>query len=123
MSNSSFQPRRRGGDHTQPNRRLQNERPQRSEPNHHHGVCKPWPRLLELPVKSRDVSSPFQLPSALLRAPRIYQECIAKSLTEKFGNLNLQMDKVINDANGEIDALNQRLQRKRSHLPTYQPPI
>lgn len=45
----------------------------------------------------------------LLREHSIYQEYLAKSLTDKYGNLSVQMDKIINDANSEIDSLNQRL--------------
>ena len=39
----------------------------------------------------------------------VYQEYLAKSLTDKYGNLNVQMDKIINDANTELDNLNQKL--------------
>ena len=39
----------------------------------------------------------------------VYQEYLAKTLTDKYGNLSLQMDKIINDANAEIDNLNQKL--------------
>lgn len=43
----------------------------------------------------------------------IYQEYLAKSLTDKYHNLSVQMDKIINDANSEIDGLNQKLSSKR----------
>ncbi|MCJ1381125.1 hypothetical protein MMC17_004234 [Xylographa soralifera] len=39
----------------------------------------------------------------------IYQEYLAKSLTDKFGNVNAQMDKIIHDANAEIDNLTQKI--------------
>ncbi|MCJ1245469.1 hypothetical protein MMC30_002673 [Trapelia coarctata] len=39
----------------------------------------------------------------------IYQEYLAKSLTDKYGNLSVQMDKIIHDANAEIDNLSQNL--------------
>ncbi|MCJ1433354.1 hypothetical protein MMC27_002714 [Xylographa pallens] len=39
----------------------------------------------------------------------IYQEYLAKSLTDKFGNVNAQMDKIIHDANAEIDSLTQKI--------------
>jgi len=42
----------------------------------------------------------------------IYQEFLAKSLTEKYGNLNLHLDKIIHDANSEIENLNQKLGRQ-----------
>lgn len=45
----------------------------------------------------------------LLTSPRVYQEYLAKTLTEKYSTLNAQMDKVINDANSELNILNQKL--------------
>lgn len=39
----------------------------------------------------------------------IYQEYLAKTLTDKYSTLNVQMDKVINDANSELNILNQKL--------------
>ena len=52
--------------------------------------------------------SGFPVPFADM-ACSIYQEYLAKSLTEKYGNLSVQMDKIINDANSEIDSLTQKL--------------
>ena len=45
----------------------------------------------------------------LLTTNSVYQEYLAKSLTDKFGRLNAQMDKIIHDANSEIDMLNQQI--------------
>ena len=39
----------------------------------------------------------------------VYQEYLAKTLTDKYTTLNMQMDKVINDANSELNVLNQKL--------------
>ncbi|KAL9044393.1 MAG: hypothetical protein Q9214_002465 [Letrouitia sp. 1 TL-2023] len=39
----------------------------------------------------------------------VYQEYTAKSVTDKFANLNSQMDRVIHDANAEIDTLNEKI--------------
>ena len=39
----------------------------------------------------------------------VYQEYLAKTLTDKYGNLSVQMDRIINDANTELETLNQRL--------------
>lgn len=39
----------------------------------------------------------------------VYQEYLAKTLTDKYSNLNVQVDKIINDANTELEILNQRL--------------
>ena len=49
---------------------------------------------------------------AILTVGSVYQEYLAKSLTDKYGNLNVQMDKIINDANTELDSLNQKLAGK-----------
>ncbi|MCJ1314148.1 hypothetical protein MMC25_007828 [Agyrium rufum] len=40
----------------------------------------------------------------------IYQEYLAKSLTDKYANLNNQMDSVISEANNELDQVHQKLQ-------------
>jgi len=40
----------------------------------------------------------------------IYQEYLAKSLTDKYSTLNTQMDKIINDANSEIVSLREGLE-------------
>lgn len=42
----------------------------------------------------------------------IYQEHLAKSLTEKYANLSQQMDQLINDANTQIKALQEKMQGK-----------
>jgi len=44
-----------------------------------------------------------------LTSASIYQEYLAKTLTDKYSTLNVQMDKVINDANSELNILNQKL--------------
>lgn len=43
----------------------------------------------------------------------MYQEFLAKSLTEKYSGLNSQMDKVVHDANTEIGNLRDKLQGKQ----------
>ena len=42
----------------------------------------------------------------------IYQEYTVKAMTEKHNNLNLQIDKILNDANSELNILNQKLNSK-----------
>lgn len=42
----------------------------------------------------------------------VYQEYLAKTLTDKYGNLNVQVDKIVNDANAELELLHQRLAGK-----------
>lgn len=42
----------------------------------------------------------------------VHQEYLAKTLTEKYTNLNNNYDKVINEANAEVDSLNQKLAGK-----------
>ncbi|TVY13576.1 E3 ubiquitin-protein ligase [Lachnellula arida] len=39
----------------------------------------------------------------------VYQEYMAKNLSEKYSSLNLQMDKIINDANSEISNLRNKV--------------
>jgi hypothetical protein len=45
-----------------------------------------------------------------LTSIRVYQEFLARSLTEKYNNLNSQMDKMIHDGNNEISALRERME-------------
>ena len=40
---------------------------------------------------------------------RFYQEFLGKSLTEKYANLNTQMDKLIHNANSEITTLHSKV--------------
>ena len=40
----------------------------------------------------------------------VYQEYLAKTLTDKYGNLSVQMDKIINDANSEIENLHHQME-------------
>ncbi len=42
----------------------------------------------------------------------VYQEYLAKSLTDKYNKLGTQVDKIIHDANTEITNLNQKLSSK-----------
>lgn len=44
----------------------------------------------------------------------VYQEYLARSLTEKYNNLETEMDKIIHDANTEIDKLNQKISSQSS---------
>lgn len=44
-----------------------------------------------------------------LTACSVYQEYLAKTLTDKYGNLNVQVDKIVNDANAELGILHQKL--------------
>ena len=39
----------------------------------------------------------------------IYQEYMVKAMTEKHNTLNVQIDKILNDANSELNILNQKL--------------
>lgn len=45
----------------------------------------------------------------MLSGGSVYQEYLAKSLTEKYNNLGTQMDKIIHNANMEINTLNQKI--------------
>ncbi|KAL8830451.1 MAG: hypothetical protein Q9170_005734 [Blastenia crenularia] len=46
---------------------------------------------------------------AVVTTCSVYQEYLAKSLTEKYNGLGTQVDKIIHDANTEIDSLNQKI--------------
>ncbi|KAL8931728.1 MAG: hypothetical protein Q9211_006770 [Gyalolechia sp. 1 TL-2023] len=46
---------------------------------------------------------------AVVTTCSVYQEYLAKSLTDKYNNLGTQMDKIVHDANSEIDTLNQKI--------------
>lgn len=77
-------------------------------------MCWSWFVLLDLSVYAGDVHSSCKTFDVNLLTPySIYQEYLAKSLTDKYGNLSVQMDKIINDANSEIDGLNQKLGSKQ----------
>lgn len=39
----------------------------------------------------------------------VYQEYLAKTLKDKYSSLNIQVDKVVNDANAELEILHQKL--------------
>jgi len=41
---------------------------------------------------------------------RLYQEFLARSLTDRYATLSSQMDKVIHDANSEITSLRDKLE-------------
>jgi len=77
-------------------------------------VCWSWFILLDLSIYPGDVHGSCEtFDFNLLTLYSIYQEYLAKSLTDKYGNLSVQMDKIINDANSEIDGLNQKLSSKK----------
>ena len=39
----------------------------------------------------------------------VYQEFLAKSLTDKYNHLNVQMDRLVNEANSELEVINRKL--------------
>jgi len=51
------------------------------------------------------VSCGFRSRDGLTLSTRVYQEFLAKSLTEKYTSLNSQMDKIIRQANAEMSDL------------------
>jgi hypothetical protein len=66
--------------------------------------------LLQLPDIPRDVGAPRSPLAASLMPSSVYQEYLAKTLTENYGNLSQQMDKLILEANSEIKSLQDKLQ-------------
>lgn len=74
---------------------------------------------MELPINARNVQG--NLVSTLwlrLTHVSVYQEYLARTWTDKYGKLSMQMDKIIHDANAEIDNLTQRLTGLQSHFGT-----
>ena len=57
--------------------------------------------------------------TAWLKFYSVYQEYLAKTLTDKYSTLNAQMDKVLNDANSELNILNQRINSRSSFQSTF----
>ena len=45
----------------------------------------------------------------------IYQEYTVKAMTEKHNSLNVQIDKILNDANAELNILTQKLNGMTRH--------
>ena len=60
-------------------------------------------------TQEMEVESGTQPLRIWLTISRVYQEFCARGLADKYGNLNIQMDKIINDANSEIENLNQKI--------------
>lgn len=50
---------------------------------------------------------------------RCYQEYLSKGLTEKYGNLNTDKEKLINSANAEISSLQSKLAGESSDSSQY----
>lgn len=67
--------------------------------------------VLGVSKHTRDVWSSVEVfdPRPDINLVRFYQEFLAKSLTDKYTGLNLQMDKVIHNANSEISTLHSKL--------------
>lgn len=66
--------------------------------------------ILELSVYSGNVVLRYAYGlSSLLTTHSVYQEYLARTLTDKYGNLSVQMDKIINDANSELESLQHKL--------------
>lgn len=49
-----------------------------------------------------------------LKVSSVYQEYLAKTLTDKYNSLNVQMDKIINEANSELSIMTQKLNSKNT---------
>jgi hypothetical protein len=51
----------------------------------------------------------YHLKCGVWQRKRVYQEFLARSLTEKYNDLNSQADKMIHDANAEISGLRDKM--------------
>ena len=72
-------------------------------------MCWAWAGLLELPIDAGDVRRGMIACLHPLISCSIYQEYTVKAMTEKYNTLNVQIDKILNDANSELNILNQKL--------------
>lgn len=110
LSDSTSEPRRRRFDDPEPDRGLQDKRVERAGPKHDYGMRWSCTRVLGISKHTRNVCliSLTRSPEAYTRAS-FYQEYRAKTLTEKYGSLNTQMDKIIHNANTEIMSLQNKL--------------
>ena len=73
-------------------------------------MCKQRSSILELSVYTGNVVLRYAYgSSSLLTNHSVYQEYLARTLTDKYGNLSVQMDKIINDANSELESLQHKL--------------
>jgi len=60
------------------------------------------------------VSSLRQLFSCLLTSCSVYQEYLARSLTDKYSTLSSQMDNIIDSANSQINNMGTKLEGRYS---------
>lgn len=58
----------------------------------------------------------------VLTSCSVYQEFLARSLTDKYSTLSSQMDKVIDDANNEISNLRGKLDSEQNEPSFYDVP-
>ena len=72
-------------------------------------MCRAWVGLLELPIDAGNVRRGLALLLTCANKYSIYQEYTVKAMTEKHNTLNVQVDKILNDANSELNILNQKL--------------
>ena len=68
-----------------------------------------WTVFLQLSDYPRDVSKTPFLDLTAADLASVYQEFLARSLTDKYSMLSSQMDKIIHDANSEITSLRDKL--------------
>ena len=68
--------------------------------------------LLGVPSNSTDVCYKTTNTLPLLILESVYQEHVTKVLTEKYGTLSAQVDKIVHDANSEISNLRSQMLRK-----------
>lgn len=87
-------------------------------------MCKQRSSILELSVYTGNVVLIYIFGLGfLLIVHSVYQEYLAKTLTDKYGNLSVQMDKIINDANSEIESLHHKLDCQSRRLLLYHSPF
>lgn len=124
MPSCLAKPRRCSLQRPEPDRRLQDECAKWAGPYYNNGVCGASSFVLGLSNDARDVYTLIYVKKKKNRNAltsvyaSFYQEYLSKDLTEKYGALNAEMEKVIHEANTEISSLQNRLSGLYLY-PTY----
>ena len=112
MRDKPYEPRRRSRNAVEPYRGLQNKCSERPQSKHDYGMRRQRLVFLQLSSDPRNVEQTRPRGVQKLMRCSVYQEFLARSLTDKYATLNSNANRTINDANAEIAALRDRLHSK-----------
>lgn len=77
-------------------------------------MCWTWPLVLGVSNNARNVFIVnVSGPQEPLTSVRMYNEAMGRNLADKYSNLNSQLDKIVNDANSEIESLQTKIKGTR----------